>query len=319
MEKQSDTCILCSNADQKKVVDSFRVNDLKHIYKKRFPDYDFEREFANHTGDVKVLSCSHCDLLYFSPQIAGSDRFYEYLQKFDWYYSVNKPEFDFAKRHIGKNDHVLEIGSGSGFFAKNLECGSYIGLEFNDESIKNAALNGVTLLKEPIEQHAQHKRNTYDVVCAFQVLEHISNPGSFVKASIEALKPGGKLIFAIPSADSYAAYFPNHHLNLPPHHITLWTDKNFERMADVFGLELKHIYHETCDRRQMEIYLHALVVQAFNKKFNVANNNMVEVSFWSRVKQYVSYRIALFLAAGISNEEAFNARGQSVTVVYEKR
>lgn len=317
-EDSKQTCILCSDNGPKKVIDTFSLRDLESIYRKRFPDYDFEREFKGHSGDVQVLSCSHCDLLYFTPQVAGSDKFYEYLQQYDWYYSEHKAEFDFAKKHIAKTDHVLEIGSGSGFFAKKLECASYIGLEFNDESIKNAALNGITLVKEFIEDHSQQHREKYDVVCAFQVLEHISKPGSFVKAAIDALKPGGKLIFAIPSADSYAAYFPNHHLNLPPHHITMWTDENLKRMASVFNLNFIKIYHETSDRRQMEIYLHALVVQSINKQFGLPNK-MVEVSFFARVKQYISYRIGLFLAKGITNEEAFNGRGQSVTVVYEKR
>jgi SAM-dependent methyltransferase len=311
------SCILCGDPGGKTVVDTLPVKDLIQIYARSFRQYDFQNELKHVQQDILLLQCTHCDLLFFWPDAAGSDRFYEYLQQFDWYYSTDKNEFSIARQYISPDADVLEIGSGSGFFAQKLKSKSYTGLEFNDESIRNAAKNGITLTREFVEDHAEKFPGLYDIACAFQVLEHVSAPGRFLSACIKSLKTGGKLIVSIPSADSYAAWFPNHNLNLPPHHVTLWTDQCFSRIADIFNLKLVNIHHDTCDERELVLYLNALLIQGLNR-ITGSKNKMIEVSFLSKLKHFAAARAAALLLPAVRNNPAFPSRGQSVTVVYEK-
>jgi 2-polyprenyl-3-methyl-5-hydroxy-6-metoxy-1,4-benzoquinol methylase len=78
-----------------------------------------------------------------------------------------------------------------------------VGLEFSRKAKEIAFSNGIIIENESIQSHSVAHPAKYDVVCAFQVLEHVSEIRSFIESSIKALKPGGLLIYSIPSADSF--------------------------------------------------------------------------------------------------------------------
>jgi 2-polyprenyl-3-methyl-5-hydroxy-6-metoxy-1,4-benzoquinol methylase len=306
-------CLLC-NSNQLTQVESIDVADLIQIYSTITKGYNIENEFRG-TKKIYLNRCNTCDFQFYSPQISGSDKFYEYLQKYEWYYRSDKPEFKVAYNYIKKDENVLEVGAGSGFFAKNLICKSYKGLEFNDASILEAKVKGINLIREDVEHHSLNPENVYDIVCAFQVLEHVPNPKVFISSCVKMLRKNGKLIFAIPSADSYAAKFPNHSLNLPPHHISLWTDKNLKNIGELFGLKTVTIFHETCDKDQYKMFLYALLLEKYNRFFNV-KFSLVQTGLFNKIKNKIFLKIASYLVP--KNLEVFASRGQSVVVIYEK-
>lgn len=307
-------CLLCTHKELT-VLDSFKVSDLIKSYRSIAASYPLHEEM-NGVETIEVMCCNSCDYRFYSPTLSGSDKFYEFLQTYDWYYSKNKPEFDFAKTHIKPSDAVLEIGAGSGYFAANLTCASYFGLEYNDKSIKEAAAKGIKLLRQSIEDLALVQPETFDVVCAFQVLEHVPQPGAFMKAAVTATKKGGKVIMAIPSADSYAAHFPNHALNLPPHHVSLWTDKNLSNMAQLFGLELVEIWHETCDKAQYQLMLYAIWIEKLNNLLG-GRERFIAMGFGQKLIQFLAHKLAKWQTP--NDVKTYAARGQSVTAVYRKK
>ncbi|MBU3662888.1 MAG: class I SAM-dependent methyltransferase [Bacteroidetes bacterium] len=307
-------CLLCKSP-QLAVIDSFKVSDLIKSYRSIAANYPLHQEMQGVTT-IEVMCCNSCDYRFYNPVLSGSDKFYEFLQTYDWYYSKNKPEFNFAKTHIKPSDAVLEIGAGSGYFAANLTCASYFGLEYNDKSIAEAAAKGIKLERKSIEDLALAQPETYDVVCAFQVLEHVPQPAQFMKAAVAAAKKGGKIIMAIPSADSYAAHFPNHALNLPPHHVSLWTDKNLSNMAELFGLTLVEIWHEPCNKAQYQLMLYAIWIEKLNKLFGL-KERFIAMGFAHKLVQYIAHKLSVWQTP--ANVETFQARGQSVTAVYLKK
>ncbi len=194
---------------------------------------------------IKMNKCEVCDLRFFFPHCAGDDVFYEQLQKFDWYYQSDKPEYGFAQRHVGEHESVLEVGCGKGAFRSWLPPSvEYTGLEFNEEAVRKATAAGLHVLKQSIEDHAAQILDKYDVVCSFQVLEHVPEPQNFVKACIQALKPGGKLIIAVPAEDSFLGIASDAHLNMPPHHALRWTDLALKNLAQREGLSMVELWHE---------------------------------------------------------------------------
>jgi SAM-dependent methyltransferase len=192
-----------------------------------------------------MVRCATCDLRFFFPPCPGDDAFYEQLQKFDWYYQSDKPEYGFAQRYISEGERVLEVGCGKGAFRSWLPASAnYTGLEFNDEAIRRAKAAGLHVLRQSIEDHAAQIDEKYDVICSFQVLEHVPDAQGFIKACVHALKPGGKLILAVPAEDSFLGLASNAPLNMPPHHALRWTDLALRNLVKREGLSLMELWHE---------------------------------------------------------------------------
>ena len=187
-----------SGSSEVRLLDTLRVSDLCALYYK-LTRFDATPEF----GGVEELEFYHCpesDVKFFWPLVTGSGEFYDKLQDVGWYYKEEKSEFAYARSLIKPTDSVLEIGCGRGAFGKNLKAGAYAGLELSARSVQKACAEGLNVKKESVEDHAKANSEAYDVVCSFQVLEHVSNTRAFVEAAVSCLKPGGLLILSVPSA-----------------------------------------------------------------------------------------------------------------------
>ena len=237
----NEVCPACLGSEVK-TVDRVATRSLKDLYRRA--GLDVSRYLAS-TDEIRLNKCVTCDLGFFAPHCAGDDVFYEELQQFDWYYQSEKPEYEYARRFITGGDAVLEVGCGKGAFRAWLPASAaYTGLEFNGEAVRKARSAGLRVLKQPIEAHAAIAPGNYDVVCSFQVLEHVPQPRGFVQACIQALKPGGKLILAVPSEDSFLGLAEDAHLNMPPHHALRWSDQALRNLAHREGLSVINLWHE---------------------------------------------------------------------------
>ena len=154
------------------------ARDLERIYQRAY-GVRIASLTATH-DELRLMHCRACDLKFFDPAIAGDVAFYEALESFDWYYTKAKPEFDLAASFVNAGDHVLEVGCGAGHFGKRLERARYVGLELTELAAKAARGAGLDVRRETLEAHAASAAGAYDVVCFFQVLEHISQPGAFL-------------------------------------------------------------------------------------------------------------------------------------------
>ena len=233
-------CILCKS-EKIKNIQRIKTKSIIDLYKKEL-NIDVTSEFTT-VKSIDSLKCNHCGLLFFEPKVPGSEQFYEDLQQLESvYYSDSRPEFFEALKFIDQKDKVLEIGAGSASFAEKLNSQTYVGLEYNQEAIDKAKSKGITLIKESIEDFSIHNPEQFDVVCSFHVLEHVSNPFSYIESSLKTLKKGGKFICAVPCSDSFYSSNHNHVLNIPPHHITRWNTKTFKHLSETFNLEVKSLY-----------------------------------------------------------------------------
>jgi 2-polyprenyl-3-methyl-5-hydroxy-6-metoxy-1,4-benzoquinol methylase len=193
--------------------------------------------------EVFLLLCKDSGYKFFYPcNISGDGKFYEQLQEFDWYYMPWKWEHEQAFKLIKPKDQLLEVGCGSAGFLKEVNNRikniSLTGLELNKSAIESGRKYGINILSELIQEHAQSYYEKYDIVCSFQVLEHISDIHSFMEAQIKALKKGGKLIVSVPNNDGFLSDSENT-LNMPPHHMGLWGESSLRKMGEYFGL--KHL------------------------------------------------------------------------------
>lgn len=230
-------CVLCESGHIREL-EHVRRDDVNAVWRRVFGMED--------VLDVDVLSyleCRTCGLRFFTPPAPGGPELYEHLQRYEWYYLPDKPEFDLALPHLSDARTVLEIGAGTGSFADHVGDRDYVGLEQNTVAARMAREAGREVRVETVEEHAEKGRQ-YDAVVAFQVLEHVPAPASFLRAAAACVAPGGRLVLAVPSEDGFVGGAVNDPLNAPPHHVTRWADRTLEHVAELFGLELVTVQHE---------------------------------------------------------------------------
>ena len=304
------SCILCKSADTA-VSDSIDAKQLSILYKKR-AGAEVERFFKQPT--IHLYTCGNCGLKFYWPQAIGDGKFYDELLRYSGYYLEEKAEFTEASKLISANDHVLEVGCGEGLFTNFIQCKSYAGLEFSEDAIVKARKKGLNVINQTLEQHAASHPESYDVVCYFQVLEHVEEPGKFIDDSLKCLKRGGKLLVAVPSEDSFIKNVVNFYLNMPPHHASRWTDKALEKVAELFNLEVVKLFHEPLHVVHKKFYIKTAIykkaIAVLGKKYKPVDRS-VTGSLLYGIATILSYPGAAFLAKDLT--------GQSVFVVYKKK
>lgn len=313
---QNEVCPACLGAKYK-TLDRVDTRDLIELYGRE--GVDVSRHFEA-TPEIRMNRCLTCDLVFFSPHCAGDGRFYEQLQKFDWYYQDEKPEYAYARNFISGSELVLEVGCGKGAFRAWLpESTKYVGLEFNDEAVRKARASGLNVIKQSVEEHAAQAAGKYDVVCSFQVLEHVPDPRAFVHACVQALRPGGKLILAVPSEDSFLGMATNAHLNMPPHHVLRWSDRALRRLALREGLFVIELWHEPVAEVHEDWHKETLARHYF-VGLGLARKTLVDRSFTGKVLGRVlrSERVKDFFASRVAGRAAHAAHGHTVALVASK-
>jgi 2-polyprenyl-3-methyl-5-hydroxy-6-metoxy-1,4-benzoquinol methylase len=144
------------------------------------------------------------------------------------------------KKFIRKDIEVLDIGCNTGEFldfAKNNGASTY-GFEYSIKSIEICESKGHTML-----ENLEVENKKFDVITAFDLVEHLYHPNTFFDKVIKLLKPNGKLIIFTGDIDCWA--FKNckgrwWYLNYPEH--VIFISKNFYENK-LHGLKLKNIYY----------------------------------------------------------------------------
>jgi SAM-dependent methyltransferase len=295
------------------VIDDVPTAELTALYRSRGV------EVGSYFEGVRQISrchCDSCDLHFFSPSCAGDDHFYEQLQQFDWYYQDAKPEYEYCKKFIQGTARVLEVGCGKGAFRAFLpDSVSYAGLEFNDEAVRKANAAGLNVVKQSIEEHAASRPGGYDVVCSFQVLEHVPDPKTFVHACVDALAPGGMLLVAVPSEDSFLSLAANAPLNMPPHHVLRWTDRALTNLARRESLTLVELWHEPVSSDHRMWHLQTLAHHYFVTR-GLARTRLIDRSLRARLigRLLRNDKLRRTLAQKVLDSQPQLARGHTVVL-----
>ena len=101
---------------------------------------------------------------------------------------------------------VLDVGGGCGVVASQLEprtCWIVDTTDLDREALSRCPAGRGRRLYYDILECRQELRNAYDVVLLMDVLEHISDPTSFARASIGHLRPGGVLAVNVPALEAF--------------------------------------------------------------------------------------------------------------------
>jgi len=306
----SGRCILCGSPDVRAVA-SLETSLIEHEYRRVFGI-----DARCPAGTLALERCARCDLAFFTPQCPGDEAFYHDLQRYPWYYQADKPEFRVAAAHVTADDDVLEIGGGEGAFASHLRCRSYRMLELNRAAVDAARARGLDAREDAVEAHAAAHPEAFDVVCTFQVLEHVPNPREFIASAVACLRPGGRLIVSVPGDESFVGRERHNLLNVPPHHMTRWSDRSLTSLGRTFDMDVVALHHDALAPWHVLPYASNLVDELLGTVTRRAWHPLdpffltVPARALRGLLRVVPY---LFVRAGRGR-----IRGHSTTVVYRK-
>lgn len=187
--------------------------------------------------NVGLYECMGTGYKFWRPDtIAGDELFYSHISHaWENYYRTDRWEYSHVRKFLTGKERLLEIGCGKGYFLRSIEARvqSAVGLEYNEEAIRYKVADADVLHMSVAEMAASGSK--FDVVCAFQVLEHVTDPRSFIEQALTCLSDGGTLILSTPNNDNVHFRSQQDIFDGPPHHMGHFTLDVYERIAKAFG------------------------------------------------------------------------------------
>jgi SAM-dependent methyltransferase len=260
-------------------------------------------------SEISVYQCNETNYRFFYPfNISGDSTFYQHFQKFDWYYMPWKWEHEITIKYIRDDISVLEVGCAHGAFLEEINnlfnLRSSIGLELNESTpIENEKWK---IVNQYVQEFAKDHSEQFDVVCSYQVLEHIADVHSFIEASIICLKNEGILIISVPNNDSFIKN-NNAALNMPPHHMGLWTKESLISLANRFSLNLIDIHFEELKEYHIDGYITSERYSSGNKIINKLKRKI-----HSLTGEYAKFKSDI-------SEKRESLIGHTILAVFEKK
>lgn len=210
--------------------------------------------YCHHNFNLTDWQCPNCNrqpqiinnFLAFAPELAEKNEgfeahFFDALAKLEaknfWFKNRNRLIIWAFNKYFKRVNSFLEIGCGTGFVLSAIEhnfpdlniSGSEIftnGLNFAQQRLKKAELWQMDARNIPFE-------NEFDVIGAFDVIEHIKEDEEVLTQMFRATKPNGGIMITVPQhrwlwsqADEYA------------HHVRRYTAKELKNKVEYAGFKV---------------------------------------------------------------------------------
>lgn len=177
------------------------------------------------------------------------------LGKIDNYYR------DLDYRHLvdllKNKDSVLDLGCGSGEFLSRLKNKNLYGIDISKLAISKAKnrLKRVVLEVGDID-NLKLKKESFEAITCFHVLEHLRSPEKTIKRIYEILIKGGVFVIRIPNVNSWEAKVSQKnwfHYDYP-YHKHFYSDKTIKTIFVKSGFKIKKIKYDLFEYRQTFLY-----------------------------------------------------------------
>ncbi len=200
------------------------------------------KDYTVSQEDFNIVQCDECGFKFTNPRPAD-ERIGEYYKSEDYvshsdtnkgiinklYHTVRKraikQKFALVKEGATANT-LLDVGCGTGAFLDYCQQQGWdvLGLE-PDADARQVAKEKHGLEALPIDALATIPDNSRDVITLWHVLEHITTLDASIEHFLRILKPGGKLIVAVPNCSSkdaaiYQQYWAAYDVPIHLYHFT---------------------------------------------------------------------------------------------------
>lgn len=109
---------------------------------------------------------------------------------------------DLMKRHRSNlaSTSILDVGCGPGNMFNLLKpFGVVSGMDFSEDALRLAKDKGYKELQYGKAEQIPYADESFDIVVALDIIEHVPDDREAIKEIFRVLKPGGKLFFSLPA------------------------------------------------------------------------------------------------------------------------
>ncbi len=158
---------------------------------------------------------------------------------------------------------LLEIGPGQGgLLSLAQEYFNVSAIEISDYAIHVLKKKQINVLKGDISKISL-KKNTYDVILAFNILEHMQDPFKVIKNFYNSLKPGGILIGSVPNNMGILGRFFTIYSNYTDKtHISTFKTNKWAKLFKRTGFKIK-FFGEIMFTRNFSFYIKSFLWKYF--------------------------------------------------------
>lgn len=161
-------------------------------------------------------------------------RWWDPLSEFKPLHQINPLRLAWIEQLAGaeglRGKTVLDVGCGGGILAESMArrgAAQVLGIDLADKPLKVAQLHALEAGVENLDYRevsaealSQEQPASFDLVTCMEMLEHVPDPASIVRACASLVKPGGQVVFSTlnrnPKSFLFAIIGAEHILNMLP-------------------------------------------------------------------------------------------------------
>jgi SAM-dependent methyltransferase len=185
------------------------------------------------------------------------------------------PEFIYAgeeraelfRQYVGgPGRRVLDIGCRYGTLTSRYAAGNdVVGIDVDKAALDNAAELGIETIWTDAEEPIPFDDESFDVVVAGELLEHVRDPGALVAEADRVLRPRGTFVGSVPNAfrlKNRLRFLAGRHPETDPTHLHMFTPTDVRRLLGRFEDPRLHFVASRFLRLHPRLFAHDIVFAA---------------------------------------------------------